>query len=246
MNTSRAAHPRWFYAIASLILLIVTFLGFQLFYLEGKAFPGRPLTPPIKPLLITHGSLMTAWMLLAVLQPLLVAVGKKRLHMNLGRVGAVLAIAIVITGWQLGVAASRLTPPDMRFFGLTPKEFMAVPVVGVVVFGLFVLAGVIYRRRPELHRPLMLMASLSAVAAALGRMPALNTLYAGTWLEQVLTAYVTMVALGALLFGMKCLLSRAFDRGFAIAFAWLTISSVVISLGCKTPAWAAFADFLLR
>ncbi|MBL9130199.1 MAG: hypothetical protein JNG86_03315 [Verrucomicrobiaceae bacterium] len=246
MNPSRASHPRWFYSIASILMLIITFTGFQLFYLEGKAFPGRPLTPPIRPLLITHGVLMTVWMLLAVAQPILVAAGRKRLHMTLGRLGAVLAVGIVVTGWRLGVAAARLTPPEMRFFGLTPKEFMAVPVAGVVVFGLFVLAGVILRRRPDAHRPMMLMASLSAVAAALGRFPSLNALYAGSMWEQVFTAFFTMVALGAVFLIVKCLLARAFDRWFALAFACLAASSVVISLGCKTSAWDSFASFLLR
>jgi hypothetical protein len=246
MIASRASHPRWFYSIASLVLLIITLMGFQLFYLEGKAFPGRPLTPPIRPLIITHGVLMTVWMLLAVAQPLLVAAGRKRLHMRLGRFGAALAVGIVVTGCWLGVAAARLMAPEMRLFGLTPKEFMAVPVVGVVVFGLFVLAGVIFRRRPEAHRPMMLMASLSAVAAALGRLPSLNAIYAGTWWEQAFTAFLSVVVLGAVLLVVKCLLARAYDRWFALAFACLAASSMVISFGCKTSAWDAFASYMMR
>ena len=43
--------------------------------------------------------------------------------------------------------------------------------LGVVTFGAFVLAGVLNRRRPEVHRPMMFMASLAVVAAAMGRMP---------------------------------------------------------------------------
>ncbi|MEZ5433409.1 MAG: hypothetical protein R3F31_20055 [Verrucomicrobiales bacterium] len=62
-TTHRSAsrpHERWFYTIASITLLAFTLIGFRMFYLQGNAFPGRPLPPPIRPLLITHGVLMTA------------------------------------------------------------------------------------------------------------------------------------------------------------------------------------------
>jgi hypothetical protein len=96
--------------------------------------------------------------------------------MKLGVFGAVLAAAIVITGLRIGIEAARVTPPDLQVFGLVPKEFMAVPVLSIPVFGLFVLLGVANRRRPEVYRPMMLMASLSIMGAALGRMTLLNAL----------------------------------------------------------------------
>ena len=163
--TAQSQH-RWFYSVASLSLLVVMFVGFQLFYLHGQAYPGRPLTPPIRTLIIIHGFLMTVWMLLAVVQPLLVGTGHKRLHMKLGILGVVLASGIVLVGLKIGIEAARVTPPDFRLFGLAPKQFMAVPVLSIPVFGLFVLIGVANRRRPEVHRPMMLMASLSVLGAA--------------------------------------------------------------------------------
>src|SRR5881394_2328448 len=109
-----ASHSRWFYSVASLSLLVLMFIGFQLFYLQGRAFPGRPLTPPIRTLIIIHGCLMTAWMLLAVAQPLLVGTNRKRLHMKLGVLGVVLAAGIVITGLRIGIESARFGPPDLR------------------------------------------------------------------------------------------------------------------------------------
>src|SRR5436305_1416311 len=111
---STASHHRWFYSMASLSLLVLMFIGFQLFYLHGKAFPGRPLTPPIRTLIITHGCLMTAWMLLAVGQPLLVGTRRKRLHMKLGVLGVVLALGIVVAGLRIGIEAARVSPPGLR------------------------------------------------------------------------------------------------------------------------------------
>jgi hypothetical protein len=70
----RASHnrARLFYSGAAAALFILAFLGFQQFYLHGKAYPDRELAPPIRTLLIVHGVAMSAWMLLFVAQPLLI------------------------------------------------------------------------------------------------------------------------------------------------------------------------------
>ena len=249
MNTLRpktSPQERWFYFAASVALLALTFIGFRMFYLEGKAFPGRPLTPPIRGLLIAHGILMTVWILLAVVQPFLIAAKHRRAHMMLGRFGALLACAMLVVGVKVGIESARYAPPQLLLFGLAPKEFMAVPVIGIINFAVFVLIGILARRRPEVHRPMMLLASLTVVSAALGRIPALNAWYAGTWLEQLFTANLTAVLIGVILLGAKCIVSKSFDRHFAMGVAGLTAFAVAISLGAKTHAWDQFASFLLK
>lgn len=243
--SSTPSHSRLFYPIASLVLLGITAIGFQLFYIHGKAFPGRELTPPIHSLLIVHGVLMTAWMLISVLQPLLVATGLKRIHMMIGRGAAVLAGAMIFVGIRVAIAAARVNPPDLKIFGLTPKEFVIVPLISIAAFAIFVFVGVLNRKRPEVHRPMMLMASLAAVSAALGRIPLLNAWYANTWLEQVFGAFLVMLVIGGLMLLVKCVWSRSFDRWFATGFAALVIMTVAASLMAKTQAWVNFATFLL-
>lgn len=243
---SQPASSRLFYPLAALALLAITFIGFRLFYLHLQAYPGRPLTPPIRTLLIVHGVLMTAWMLLAVVQPFLVAANRKRVHMALGKLGVALAAGIVVAGYLVAIHATRVNPPEMRLFGLAPKEFLTVPLSGMVMFGVYVTVGVLNRRRPEVHRPLMLLASLAVVGAALGRMQALNDWYAGTWLERWFSAYVTTVMLGGLLLAVKCALEKRFDRWFAAGFAVMTAVCVAASLVAKTAAWDQFATILLR
>jgi small basic protein len=243
---STQSRSRWFYSVTSLVLLVLMFVGFQLFYLHGQAYPGRPLTPPIRTLIITHVCLMTLWMLLAVAQPLLIGAGRKRLHMKLGVFGAVLAAAIVFTGLRIGIEAARVTPPELRVFGLAPKEFMAVPVLSIPVFGLFVVLGVANRRRPEVHRPMMLMASLSIMGAPLARITPLNELYAGTWWETVFSGFLMQTILAAIVFAAKCIVFKSFDRWLAAGVAALTAVSVAISLGARTQTWDQFATFLLQ
>jgi hypothetical protein len=237
---------RWFYSFATAGLLLLMFIGFHQFYLDGQAYPGRPLTPPIRTLIIIHGFSMTAWMLLAMAQPLLVGAGRKHLHRKLGVLGVILAAGIVIGGVQLGIGAARATPPEMRLFGLAPAEFMAVPVVGILVFGLFVAFGMANRRRPEVHRPMMLLASVSVIGAATGRIGPLTALYAGTWLELLFSAFLMQMAFAAILLIAKCMVFRSFDRWFFGGFVALAIACVAISLGARSAAWHHIANLLLR
>lgn len=239
-------HSRVFFTAASITLLVVMFIGFRFFYLHLQAFPGRPLTPPIRTMLIAHGVLMTAWMLLSVVQPLLVLTGSKRAHMKLGLLGIALSVGIVVVGYLVAVNAARVNPPDLELFGLKPKEFLTVPLVSIALFALLVLAGVLNRRRPEVHRPMMLLASLAIVSAALGRMPSLSAWYAGTWLEHWCGAFVTTLALGILMLLIKCGLERRFDRWFATAFGAFSVLCVAASLLAKTNAWARVAEALTR
>ncbi|HSI37303.1 MAG: hypothetical protein ACAI43_10230 [Phycisphaerae bacterium] len=241
-----SSHNRWFYSVASLSLLVLVIIGFMPFYLQGKAFPGRPLTPPIRTLIIVHGCLMTAWMLLAVGQPLLVGTRQKRLHMKLGIVGVALAVGIVVAGLKIGVESARVAPAELRVFGLDPRQFMAIPVLSIMVFGLLVLVGVMNRRRPGVHRPMMLIASVSLIGAALGRMAPLNALYAGTFWEVMFTAFFMQVIFAAVLLLAKWVVTRSFDRWLAAGVAGLTVASAAISLGAKTQTWDRVATFLLR
>jgi hypothetical protein len=243
-SRAHAAPEHWFYFTASLALLVLAFIGFRLFYLQGKAYPGRELTPPIRPLLIVHGVLMAAWMLLAVAQPLLVAAGRRRVHMALGKIGAGLAAGIVVVGVQVAIGAARVNPPDHRLYGLAPKEFVMVPLASILAFGALVLVGVWNRRRPEVHRPMMLLASLVIISAAVGRMPLLNGWYAGTWLERLFSAFPVMLAIGAALLAGKWLVTRSFDRWLAAGFAALAAMSLVASLTARTAAWTHFTTAL--
>ncbi|MBI3735980.1 hypothetical protein HY256_05660, partial [Candidatus Sumerlaeota bacterium] len=103
---------RFFHTGAAFLLIGFVIWGFHHFYLQGRAYPGRELTPPIRTLLIFHGFAMSGWLLLMLVQPLLIVSGNRRVHMTLGKVGAVLAGLIVILGLRLAVQSTRVSPPD--------------------------------------------------------------------------------------------------------------------------------------
>lgn len=242
---SGSSQGRLFYSLASLLLLVITFIGFSLFYMEGKAFPGHDLPPPTRTLLIVHGSLMSAWMLLAVVQPWLIARRNKKLHQTLGKVGALIALAVVLVGFKTGIEATRITPAQLVRFSLAPKPFLMVPLCSAVLFGIFVLTGVLKRKRPEIHRPMMFLASLVAVSAALGRMPSMSVWYLGTGLEQAFTAFASTIAIGIVLWVIKCGIQRPMDRWMAMGLVVMTLWFYACSQFARTAAWDRLASALL-
>jgi hypothetical protein len=237
---------RFFYTGAAALLLVLMFLGFQQFYLHGKAFPNRPLAPPIRNLIISHGVVMSAWLVLLLTQTLLIANGKYKVHMMLGRVGAVLAACILILGLRMGIEVTRITPPEVRLWNMPYKQFMAVPIISVMIFAGFVAVGVWYRRRPEVHRPMMLLATMAAIPAALDRIDWMSSLYRQTVWGTIFGPFFSALVIGAVFLVVKWALTRSFDRYFAMGWAGLVVASAGIMRLATTQAWDSIAGFLLR
>jgi hypothetical protein len=237
---------RFFYVGAATVLLVLVFLGFQHFYLHGRAYPGRELTPPIRTALILHGIAMTAWIALFMIQPLLIVSGKRRLHMALGRIGVFVAASVVFFGFQIAIGAARVNPPELQLWGLNMKQFLAIPIISMVLFAAYVGIGVWQRRRPQVHRPMMLLATLAILPAAVDRIDAIRGLYERTMLGAVFGPAVGPLALGLAFFVVHLLLTRAWDRHFATGLAALAVASAGIMQFAPTRGWDQIATWLLR
>ena len=237
---------RFFYAGAAASLLVLMFWGFQQFYLHGKAFPDRPLAQPIRTLLICHGVAMTSWVLLLTVQTLLIVSNRYRVHMTLGKIGAVLAACIFFLGWRVGISAARVAPPDFSLWELNAKQFLTVPVISVTIFAGFVAIGVWNRDRPDIHRPMMLLATMAAIPAALDRIPAIADLYRHTIFGSIFGPFFSSLVIGAVFLVVKWALTGKLNKYFAAGWAFLVVTSAGIMKVATTGAWDSIASFLLR
>jgi len=244
--TKKPDAGRYFYSASAILLFVLMFLGFQQFYLHGKAFPDRPLAPPIRGLLIGHGIAMSLWMLLFVLQPLLVASGNKRMHMSLGKIGAVLAACIIGLGMFTAIQSAKFTPPEARIWGLPGKNFMAVPVVSIIVFAGYVAIGVLTRKNPAIHRPMMFMAVMSTMSAPIARIDYLSSMYHLTVWEQVFGPFFMTLVVAGILFVIKSILTRSFDKFYAIGLAVLVAFNWFTWAIAPTDAWLRIANALTK
>jgi len=238
---------RLFYACAAALLLALMLLGFQQFYLHGRAFPNRPLTPAIRALVITHGIAMSLWLMLLLVQPLLVVNRKHRVHKSLGKAGAGLAFFIVLVGLDLTVEWARIDPSRMFVWSMTAKQFMAVPCISLLIFAGFVATGILNRRRPDIHRPMMLLATLTVISAGTDRVPALISLFEQTLWGTVFGPFFPPLFIGALLLILKWALTTVL-RSLLRRPAWvaLVVADAGIIKLARTQTWDGIATYLLR
>jgi hypothetical protein len=237
---------RYFYSGAAILLFVLMFLGFQQFYLHGKAYPNRPLAPPTRILVISHGTAMLLWMVLFLVQPLLVAANNRKLHMTLGKIGAVLAAAIIGLGMFLSIQNAKFTPPQVKVWGLSAKNFMAVSFWSILVFAAYVAIGVWTRKKPQIHRPMMFMAVLSTMSAPIARIDWMSHWYVGTIWGSLFGPFFMTLVVGLVLFIIKTILTRSFDRYYAIGFAALVAFNWATWAIAPTDAWLNFATALTK
>ena len=233
------------YGAAALLLFVLMMLGFQQFYLHARAYPGQPLAPPIRLLLIAHGMAMSLWVITFVVQSLLIVGRNFRLHMAVGPFAVALAVVMVLLGLWLPIQATRFEP-DETVWSLNRVHFMAIPMFAILTFGAFVAVGIWQRRRPEIHRPMMLLATLSIIPAATDRITGLPDLYAASVCGPLFGPFFTALIIGTLFLVAKSLLTRSFDRWFATGFVVLIVVDVFIMRLAPTDAWGRFAAFLVR
>jgi hypothetical protein len=155
---ARAGRP--FYLVMSLVLAAIATFGFS------HTVPGDLVAPGLPPLLQLHAAVFVAWVLLFVAQPAFVLQGSIALHRKLGWIGAGLAVAMIAMGASAILLALRADAvPPFYPHGL----FLVRGIFGLAVFGGLVAAGVLYRRKAEWHKRLMLCASIVVIVPGLER-----------------------------------------------------------------------------
>lgn len=155
---------RRLYLWAMLFVPLIVLIGFARTYYLKPLFE----TPAIPSRLVhLHGIVMTSWVALFVAQIWLVSSRRTRVHQRLGIAGAVLAGLVVCVGVVTALfAAARGVPPEPP-----PLQFLVVPLGDMLVFAVLVGTALYYRRRTQVHKRLMLLASLSLLTAAIARFP---------------------------------------------------------------------------
>lgn len=243
---ARTDSIRIYYVGTAALAILLTLVGFHHFFFEGSAYPGRPITPPIRGLVIAHGLSMSAWLVVCIVQPVLIALGKRRAHMRFGRFGALVAVVALFLGLMLAVQSARVSPPENIIWGMTPKQFMAVPFFAVIFFATLVGLGLWYRRRPAIHRSMMVLATYATLSAAISRSDALNSLYVGTFFDWLLGPFFITQALCFVLVAAQFALTRSIDRWFAIGSIALTVAYAAVIRLAPTSAWKSLASILVE
>jgi hypothetical protein len=166
LNSPRAiaqSQIDYFYFYMALACMAVAFLGFAPTYWVPLA--NRSLSA--SPVVHFHGLLFFAWSLYFVFQSWLAASGKVARHRTIGMIGVSLATAMTIFGFLVAVNAMKRSAAA----GLTDDgiAFAIVPLSGILFFAVVFTLAIAAIRKPEAHKRLMLLASISLLDAAVAR-----------------------------------------------------------------------------
>lgn len=153
-----------FYPLIGSVLVALIFMGFaRTYYLRFLSD-----LPPLRLLVHLHGLVFTAWLVLFFTQVKLIARHDYRTHQKLGIAGAVLAIAVV----TIGIVTALAGAPDARVrpMGFSGLQFLIFPLSGITIFGVCVGAAIALRRRPNLHKRLMLLGMIAVLGPGVARL----------------------------------------------------------------------------
>ena len=160
---ARAARGKIYVGLALMIAAIVL-VGFS------RSFYGTLVTNASHPWIIhVHAAVYVGWLALLIAQTVLAARGDIATHRRVGKFG----IAYGALVWILGLVVSVTMPVINVHSGLWPMErgeqFLAIPLGDMVLFGGFFGAAIAYRRKPEIHKRLIILAAVAVMFAAIGR-----------------------------------------------------------------------------
>jgi hypothetical protein len=165
---ARLTGERRFYFWMSAAMLATIFIGFAPSYYLRAVLPAATPHAPMSGLVMVHGALFTGWVLLFMAQVSLVSTGRVDLHRRLGVTALGMVIAMALVGFSSGVLQiGRGTSPP----GMSPLAWSAVPIIDVPIFTGMILAALWFRKQPQVHKRLMLVAMIGMLTPATGRLP---------------------------------------------------------------------------
>ena len=245
-----ARERRSFYVLMAAASLVVAFVGFAPTYwlqLTPGTFIGTPL-------LHLHAALFSAWPLYLLVQTTLAARGRVGRHRAWGLLGISLATAMVFVGFAVAndVLAARLAAG----YGDAARAFHIASISMMTLFGGFVFVAILFVSRPEIHKRLMLLATVSMLAPAIARVLFALSVGIGPGLrpglgpprtvESVLMPELIADALIAarVIYDMR---TRGRPHPAYLIGGPIVLAVQVLRIPLSTtPLWYAIADFLAR
>jgi hypothetical protein len=153
---------KYFYFSMSFVFAAIVVIGFSQ-TVNASLFHA---TPPRPLLLWIHGAAFSAWIVFYIFQSSLVRARKVRWHRFFGWFGAGLGTLMVALGFAIAIIMGRF---DGVVLHQPDPGFLSVPFYDMIAFAALVWPAIAWRRKPELHRRLLFLATCSLMDAPFGR-----------------------------------------------------------------------------
>lgn len=228
---------RWFYVATAIVALVIVIAGFAPSIIN-QATRQAPLTP----LVSVHGAVFIAWLLVYLVQTTLAATYRVAIHRRVGALASILAVAMVVIGYQTTVAMARRgfeLSGDVSVDG-DPLRAAVGNFGSLLDFAILVSAAFFYRHRPAVHKRLMAFAVLGAL------MPAPVTHLVGhLHANRAFIAPILLVLFFSSAVVDRLTRGRVHPVSLWTAAALFLITNVRIFVIGPSSAWHSFAGWLI-
>ena len=228
---------RGFYAGMAWVLALVAIVGFtprSLAIIHG--------TMPMPPLVVhLHAAVMASWVSLLAVQATLSLAGRMDLHRRLGLASLVVGPLVMIM--LIAITLARQNAAYGTPAGPIVNNILFVQIRSIVLFPTFFIWALLTRRTdPQMHKRMMLLATLSLLDAGIARM---------SWLPfnqfpreyLAIHLYLLLLLVPPLLHDLlrSGRIHRAWVWGLALMLPWVVATEIVWG----TPWWRTFGPKLV-
>jgi hypothetical protein len=234
MTTKRLGPlSQYFYFSMSLLIAAVVIYGF------GRTIDQNLIhATPIRPwILYLHAVVFSGWVVFFIVQSALVRVHRVSVHRTLGWFGVAIGALIPVLGISTAITMARFN--ILHYQSTFATAFLIVPFMDIFCFTIPFALAIYWRRKPEFHRRLMLIATCALTSAAFGRFPhPIRDLW----------FYVGVDLL--IFFGVlrDLMVTRRVHAVYRYALPALIIGQVIVMhlFLTASPRWIAIANAILR
>jgi hypothetical protein len=160
---------RWrIYAPVGVLAILIAIAGFWPTYF-GPMASG---TLEAQPIIHLHAAVFTGWLVLVVAQAWLAATRRIALHVRVGSFGMLYGAGLVLVGVATAFVlfAQRIEAGEVE----VAQNKLFAPLTDLMVFTPFLAAAWVYRRKPEVHKRLIVVATTILLIAAVHRLTLLG------------------------------------------------------------------------
>jgi hypothetical protein len=159
---------KYFYFAMSLLMVAIVVVGFSRTVNANLVHPEVP-----RPFILwVHAAVFSLWILFFVMQSALVRTHNVRWHRSAGWFGAALGVFMFPLGIATAIIMKRFQVHILH--EARAGIFLSIPFADILSFATLFALAVYWRRKPELHRRLIFIATCVLLAAAFGRFPYLG------------------------------------------------------------------------
>lgn len=195
------------------------------------------------PIVYVHICVAVGWLALLTTQIALVRLRRPAVHRRLGLLGFAMVPLLAITGAWAALVMIRLEFPTPD----SDAPFLILPLLNVTNFTVVALAGLALRRKPAVHKRLMLLATVLLMDAGFARWLGgpLSKLTGDGVLPFFIQYYTGTVLLILIMAAYDLVTRRKLYPAFVIAALFGVTNEVIVAYVYNLPAWKPVAMHIL-